>query len=71
MSPKGSETMARTKKLNVVVQFGDTGYVINDLGLGKAQRYELYNIKEKKSIKKSNHPLEFDKYMEKIWKEGK
>ena len=62
--------MPRTKNLNIVVQFGNTGIVINDLGEDKPQRYELYDTNNKKTIKKSNHPLEFDKYMEKFWKEN-
>lgn len=64
--------MSRTKNLNIVVTYGDTGYVINDLGLDKSPRFELYHIPDKKSIKKSNNPLDFDEYMTKIWqKEGR
>ena len=65
------ELMARTKNLNTVVAYGETGYVINDLGLGKSPRFELYHIYDKKSIKKSDNPWDFDDYMLKIWeKEG-
>ena len=64
--------MARTKNLNIVVTYGDTGYVINDFGPDKSPRFELYHIYDKKSIKKSNNPYDFDEYMMKVWqKEGK
>lgn len=59
--------MARTKNLNTVVTYGETEYVINDLGLGKSPRFELYHIYDKKSIKKSDNPWDFDDYMLKIW----
>lgn len=62
--------MPRVKQLEILVRYGDTGYVVNDLGIGKSPRYELYNINEKKSIKKSDNPLSFDDFMEKIWKEN-
>ena len=59
------------KKLNIVISYGTTGYVINDLGINKSPRFELYHIPTKKSIKKSNNPWDFDEYMNKIWqKEG-
>lgn len=64
--------MARTKNLNIVVTYGDTGYVINDFGTDKSPRFELYHIPDKKSTKKSNNPYDFDEYMTKVWqKEGK
>ena len=64
--------MARTKNLNIVVTYGDIGYVINDFGPDKSPRFELYHIYDKKSIKKSNNPYDFDEYMVKVWqKEGK
>lgn len=64
--------MARTKNLNIVVTYGDTGYMINDFGPDKSPRFELYHIYDKKSIKKSNNPYDFDEYMVKVWqKEGK
>lgn len=64
--------MARTKNLNIVLTYGDTGYVINDFGPDKSPRFELYHIYDKKSIKKSNNPYDFDEYMVKVWqKEGK
>ena len=63
--------MARTKNLNIVVAYGNTGYVINDFGQDKSPRFELYHIPDKKSIKKSDNPRDFDEYMTKIWqKEG-
>ena len=64
--------MPRIKNLNIVVTYGETGYIINDLGLNKSPRFELYHIPDKKSIKKSDNPWDFDDYMTKIWqKEGK
>lgn len=64
--------MPRVKNLNIVTTYGDTGYVINDFGPGKSPRFELYYIPDKKSIKKSDNPYDFDDYMTKIWqKEGK
>ena len=59
--------MPRVKNLNIVVTYGETGYIINDLGTNKSPRFELYYIPTKKSIKKSNNPLDFDEYMNKIW----
>lgn len=64
--------MPRVKNLNIVVTYGETGYIINDLGHNKSPRFELYHISDKKSIKKSNNPIDFDEYMTKVWKkEGK
>lgn len=64
--------MARTKNLNIVVAYGGTGYVINDFGPDKTPRFELYHTPDKKSIKKSDNPRDFDEYMIKVWqKEGK
>ena len=60
--------MARTKTINVVATYGETGYVINDMGPDKSPRFELYHIYDKKSIKKSDNPWDFDDYMLKIWK---
>ena len=63
--------MPRVKNLNIVTTYGETGYVINNLGKDKSPRFELYHILTKKSIKKSNNPYDFDEYMLKIWhKEG-
>lgn len=59
--------MPRIKNLNIVVTYGDTGYVINDFGPDKSPRFELYYIPDKKSIKKSNNPYDFDKYIAKVW----
>ena len=33
----------------------------------KSPRFELYHILIKNSIKKSNDPIDFDEYMNKIW----
>lgn len=64
--------MPRVKNLNIVTTYGKTGYIINDLGPDKSPRFELYHIPDKKSIKKSNNPIDFDEYMAKVWqKEGK
>ena len=59
--------MPRAKNLNIVVTYGETGYVINDLGQNKSPRFELYHIPTKKSIKKSDNPWDFDNYILKIW----
>ena len=61
--------MPRVKNLNIVVAYGKTGYVINDLGQDKSPRFELYHIPTKKSIKKSDNPYDFDEYMNKICQE--
>ena len=55
--------MARTKLMNIVVTYGSTGYVVNDFGIGKSPRFELYHIPSKKSIKKSNKPNDFEEYI--------
>ena len=51
--------MPRTKKINAVVQYGDTGWIINDCGNGQ---FELYNTITKQILAKSNNPLDFDKH---------
>ena len=58
--------MARTKQLHIVVRFGGTPYVINDLGPGKSPRFELYNDFTKGITAKSNNPRDFDDI---VWKE--
>lgn len=58
--------MARTKQLNLVVRFGGTPYRINDLGLSKSPRFELYNETTKAIEAKSNNPRDFDNI---VWKE--
>lgn len=58
--------MPRVKNLNIVVTYGETVYVINDLVPNKSPRFELYHIPTKKLIKKSNNPYDFDEYMDKI-----
>ena len=56
--------MPRTKKINAVVQYGDTGWIINDYGNGQ---FDLYNTKTKQILAKSNNPLDFDKHIDKIF----
>ena len=53
--------MGRKKNLNIVVSYGSTGMVINDFGPDKSPRFELYDLINKISIKKSNNPYDFDK----------
>lgn len=59
--------MSRSKKLNIVIIYGKSGYVVNDFGVNKSPRFELYHIPTKKSIKKSNNPYDFDECILKIW----
>ena len=61
--------MGRKKNLNIIVRYGDTGIVINDLGPDKSPRFELYDLTNKISIKKSNNPYDFDKIMLEKWRE--
>ena len=56
--------MPRTKKITAVVQYGDTGWIINDCGNGQ---FELYNTNTKQILAKSNNPFDFDKYIDKIF----
>ena len=56
--------MPRTKKINAVVQYGDTDWIINDCG---NWQFELYNTSTKQILAKSNNPLDFDKYIDKIF----
>ena len=56
--------MARTKKINAVVQYGNTDWIINNFGNGQ---FELYNTNTKQILAKSNNPLDFDKYIDKIF----
>ena len=58
--------MARTKQLNLVVRFGGTPYAINDLGVGKSPRFELYNETTKTVEAKTDNPRDFDNI---VWKE--
>lgn len=58
--------MARTKQLNLVLRFGGTPYVINDLGHSKSPRFELYNEATKAVEAKSDNPRDFDSI---VWKE--
>lgn len=52
--------MARTKKINIVVDYVNTPYIINDLGETKTPRFELYNIETKDIASRSNDPKDFD-----------
>lgn len=61
--------MARTKQLNLILHYGGTPYHINDLGEAKSPRFELYNTDTQKVISKSNNPLDFHEYMNKIYQE--
>ena len=56
--------MPRIKKINAIVQYGDTGLIINDCDNGQ---FELYNTSTKQILAKSNNPLDFDKYIDKIF----
>ena len=56
--------MSRTKKINAVVRYGDTDWVINDCG---NRQFELYNTSTKQILAKSNNPLDFDKHIDKIF----
>lgn len=56
--------MPRTKKMNATVQYGDTGWIVNDCNNGQ---FELYNINTKQILAKSNNPLDFDKHIDKIF----
>ena len=58
--------MPRIKQLNLVLRFGGTPYVINDLGFGKSPRFELYNETAKAGEAKSDNPRDFDNI---VWKE--
>lgn len=56
--------MPRTKKISAVVQYGNTDWIINDCG---NRQFELYNTGIKQILAKSNNPLDFDKYIDKIF----
>ena len=56
--------MARTKKINAIVQYGDTSWIINDCG---NEQFEIYNTSTKQILAKSNNPLDFDKHIDKIF----
>ena len=62
--------MPRTKSLNIVVTYGDSGFAVNDLGPDKHPRFELYHTSSKKPIKKSDDPTDFDEYVIKTWHKG-
>ena len=56
--------MPRIKKINAVVQYGNTGWIINNCDNGQ---FELYNTNTKQILAKSNNPLDFDKHIDKIF----
>ena len=56
--------MPKPKKINAVVQYGNTGWIINDCDNGQ---FELYNTSTKQILAKSNNPLDFDKHIDKIF----
>lgn len=56
--------MPRVKRISAIVQYGDTSWIINDCGNGQ---FELYNTSTKQILAKSNNPLDFDKYIDKIF----
>ena len=59
--------MPRKKELNIVVAYGATGIVINDLGPEKSPRFELYDTINKTVLKRSNNPHNFDEIIIKKW----
>lgn len=62
--------MARTKILNFVVNYKDTGYHVNDLGESKSPRFELYHEPTNKVIIKTNNPQDCHEWIKKnIWKD--
>lgn len=62
--------MARKKTLNFIVAYGDTGYYINDLGVDKSPRFELYNENDDKVILKTDNPIDCNNWVKKnIWKD--
>lgn len=54
--------MPRVKKVNAVVTYADTDWIVNDLGFEHKPRFELYNTKTKEILAKSNNPVEFSEY---------
>lgn len=56
--------MPKTKKINAIVQYGDTDWVVNDCGNGQ---FELYNTSTKHILVKGNNSLNFDKHIDKIF----
>lgn len=66
----GGLDMPRVKKLNIKMTYGDTGWVVNDLGEDKSPRFELYNTNTKQIKARGSNPLAFDKLMFKETKEG-
>lgn len=66
----GGFDMPRVKKLNIKMTYGNTGWVVNDLGEDKSPRFELYNTNTKQIKARGNNPLAFDGFMFKETKEG-
>ncbi len=60
--------MARTKELNIVVQYGYTGWIVNDKGQSVSPRFELYNTKTKETLDKGNDPMKFDRHIKTMFK---
>ena len=56
--------MPKTKKINAIVQYGDTGWIVNDCDNGQ---FELCNTNTKQILAKGNNPLDFDKHIDKIF----
>ena len=48
--------MPRTKKINAIVQYGDTGWIINDCNNGQ---FELYNTITKHILEKKQQSIRF------------
>lgn len=60
--------MARTKELNIVVQYGNTGWAVNDKGQSVSPRFELYNTKTRETLDKGNDPMKFDRHIKTMFK---
>lgn len=63
--------MARTKELNIVVQYGNTGWVVNDKGQSVSPRFELYNTKTRETLDKGNDPTKFDKHIKEMFQKNR
>lgn len=55
-------------KKTPVVTYSGTNLLVFDLGPLKSPRFELYDIKQNKTILKSDSPKDFNKIVEKEWK---
>lgn len=56
-------------KIQIVVRYGGTDYIVNDKGIDATRRFELVNTKTGVTVKRSNNPYDFDDFMKQIWKE--